>query len=676
MQARTEFLWAPCVLALWACTASGGLPNRQDIGNPPVPGAVVVDNDPDYTIVAGGRGVRGQSNQFFYAWDTWTGDFTAVVMVESISSADPDPGHSVRWDAEAGINVRVDANADAVNLMLSHQYGGRTYLFERRTTPGPTYGLGFVGVVEGPWLRLDRAGGVMIAYYGSDNGGVPNWSRNVLVLPDTAYPSTVTLGLATSPVALSANDANKVQAVYRDYSVTSYAGSPFQAFVPPADAPRGGMGQVGIREVIDNGTIADQDECLDSLSSGGGTIVDYTATVLNIHDQGGVGNFPDDSDYGVVTAGRATKGNVRHISVLVQGTIRIPEGEGGEYTFGVNSSDGFELCFPGRQFVSARSGATPQYTNGDRSLVWLGNRNVASDTLGVINLPAGDHPFWLTHHGDVSGLSAELFAAKGAKSSFSDEFILVGGVVPARPPVASPPEVDSPAGAGWDVVCIYEPTCATYQEALDNVQAYWGAGLGDPNRCATGVADSINYEDPDDAGGGGKGFAQNAFCGEVPGTRDDHFCMGARGTMHVTQEGDYAFLIYGDDGTRFRITNLPDPNEDLWTIGLGGGTGGGVISKCADGTGFLFDGWARDATGTIHLVPGDYDLEVIWQEGIGEAFVGLWCSVDGSDLFLLGDTTPVPGGPELRGLELVPEPSALALVALGGLAVTRWRRGR
>jgi hypothetical protein len=46
-----------------------------------------------------------------------------------------------------------------------------------------------------------------------------------------------------------------------------------------------------VREVIDNGAIANQEACIASLNSGKGTIVEYTSPVLDIHDNGPRGHF-------------------------------------------------------------------------------------------------------------------------------------------------------------------------------------------------------------------------------------------------------------------------------------------------------------------------------------------------------------------------------------------------
>jgi hypothetical protein len=62
-------------------------------------------------------------------------------------------------------------------------------------------------------------------------------------------------------------------------------------FVTPPNAPTGGMGFFGVREVINNGNVGDQNQAYASLRNGTGTIIDYQAEVINIEDSGGGGNF-------------------------------------------------------------------------------------------------------------------------------------------------------------------------------------------------------------------------------------------------------------------------------------------------------------------------------------------------------------------------------------------------
>jgi hypothetical protein len=197
----------------------------------------------------------------------------------------------------------------------------------------------------------------------------------------------------------------------------------------PADSPPSGYGYMGIREVIDNGEIPDQGACYASLASGAGTIVEYGAPVLNIHDSDDNGHYGDDEVFGVVTTGHRDLGTVDDICLIATGVVRIPPSDCtlgcSEWTFGFNSDDGCTLQFPGYDFVSVTNGEIANFESG-AALRFSGARP-AADTLGVINLPPGDYPFWLTYHEGWGGAAVELFAAKGAYLEFDpDVFHLVG----------------------------------------------------------------------------------------------------------------------------------------------------------------------------------------------------------------------------------------------------------
>ena len=188
--------------------------------------------------------------------------------------------------------------------------------------------------------------------------------------------------------------------------------------------PSGSLDHLGIREVINSSTILDQVTCYSVLGSGTGTIVDYTMSMLNIHDSGDNGHFGSDDTFAVVgCVGGVPHGSVDDLCLIAQGVIRIPTG--GAYTFCVTSDDGFTLQFPGHDFTSFSGGGEISPLTGGSAVRFSGDRSVA-DTLGVINLPAGDHLFVLTYHEHWGGATVELSAAQGARTGFDSSFRLVG----------------------------------------------------------------------------------------------------------------------------------------------------------------------------------------------------------------------------------------------------------
>ncbi|UCG58442.1 MAG: M4 family metallopeptidase [Phycisphaerales bacterium] len=392
------------------------------------------------------------------------------------------------------------------------------------------------------------------------------------------------------------------------------SGPPVLADPVLPDSPVGGDGYVGIREVIDNGPIDNQGACYASLSSGEGTIFDYTARTLNIWDSDGEGRFghedPVTAAFGVVGAGYREHGSVDDMSLIVRGTILIPAGQGGEWTFGVNSDDGFTLQFARHSFMLAVNGEVVNFAGG-AALRFHGTR-AAEDTLGVIDLPAGTHPFWLTYHEAGGGAGVELFAARGAHGEFDpDVFHLVGHRGVGR--VAIPGFVDevdmtvSRPGA-WSGGPI--DSLADAMEAL-------AEGWADASNTSVMVP-FVNHSDPED------GAADPDHSGSVPGDLpfpngtpgdDEDFAVMVNGLLEVPADGWYNLGFNSDDGAALRIPGQP------WETIVTDATGNAVI----EGDQLINDsltGWNL-TLGRIHLAAGHYEFEALMFERGGGSFFEL-----------------------------------------------------
>jgi len=122
--------------------------------------------------------------------------------------------------------------------------------------------------------------------------------------------------------------------------------------------------------------------------------------------------------------------------------------------------------------------------------------------------------------------------------------------------------------------------------------------------------------------------------------------------MTIYDEGDYTFLILADDSSQFRILDLAGGDPCAWAINDYEISGGYELLRLPDGTGFRMNGCCVDVRGTIHLTPGVYNVQIMFNERAGHSYFGLWSSKDGSNIFLLGDTTPVPAVPQINAFEL------------------------
>ena len=154
-----------------------------------------------------------------------------------------------------------------------------------------------------------------------------------------------------------------------------------------------------------------------NLLAGGGT--SYTAPFLNFAD-------PEDAGGGRFIGNLPFPGNTTadddNFALKFTGTIKIPTA--GNWTFDVNSDDGFRLRIVGGTFKSVAGTGTT--ISGD-TMQFAGGRG-AADSLGVIALAAGEYAIELVYFEGAGGSSLEFSAAQGSYSSVPtpSPFRLVG----------------------------------------------------------------------------------------------------------------------------------------------------------------------------------------------------------------------------------------------------------
>jgi hypothetical protein len=285
-------------------------------------------------------------------------------------------------------------------------------------------------------------------------------------------------------------------------------------------------------------------------------------------------------------------------------------------------------------------------------------------TLGVVHLEPGVYPIDLMFYENGGGASVELFAAAGAHTSVNSSFSLVGdpGFAGVTPPTLEAPFASGGAGTsipGWDVARRNGPN--SLAAAITAMEAI----IADPDNNppdAYDIYQVVNFADDVD-GGGNLGFPepQVPFPGNVPGAGEDNFAIGALTTMTIHEEGDYRFTVLGDDGSRFRIH------------GTSGWTAGGIAQVDASGQGIIIPGCCADGWGMVHLTPGIYPVDLVWNEIGGGAYVSVRYDLNGVPIGLLGSTQT---GFRAAGLQLVPEPSTYVLAVLGALGLAAGVRRR
>jgi len=159
---------------------------------------------------------------------------------------------------------------------------------------------------------------------------------------------------------------------------------------------------------------------------------------------------------------------------------------------------------------------------------------------------------------------------------------------------------------GWELTTIRDGA-ESMAAALAQIYAQW-SGTPQTN-VFTSQAGTLNFHDPQ-ATGGGHGRTQASFPGDGGGN-DDQFAVGTRGLLNVRLAGEYTFCLLADDAARMRIKG-----SRWWTV-----RSAGAAQTLVDG---FQAGGGEDVFGTVALAAGAHDLEVIYHEGFGSAYMGLW----------------------------------------------------
>lgn len=174
-----------------------------------------------FDVSANGWDIWNTVDGFHYVFKEVTGNFDAVVRVQSMTRPD-------QW-AKAGLMIRPTTNANSrfIGIYTTPTNGVNMIAVQWRDTDGSSCGSihgGSGGPLVNPaypnqWLRLQRIDSVVYCYW-STNG--VDW--NMYTNRDTAlfggpYPDTVLIGMAATSHNQSAL-TNSVFAEFRDFSVT------------------------------------------------------------------------------------------------------------------------------------------------------------------------------------------------------------------------------------------------------------------------------------------------------------------------------------------------------------------------------------------------------------------------------------------------------------------------
>jgi len=173
-----------------------------------------------------------------------------------------------------------------------------------------------------------------------------------------------------------------------------------------------------VRSTDGVGNLNDVDNLLDNGLPGILSETTGSYQVVNFFDTGGNGRFGQDSPL--------PNGGGNNYAVNATATILVEPGNGGLWTFGVNSDDGFRLTIEDALGVVAFSSFAGQAGTAivDGSLVFPNSRGV-DDSLGTISLPDGTYDLTLRYWEGGGGAAVELYYAPGVHDTFNGAFDLL-----------------------------------------------------------------------------------------------------------------------------------------------------------------------------------------------------------------------------------------------------------
>lgn len=256
MRHPRRMVWIALALAVVMLAAA---PEAQavfidvDIGSPGLAGSVSpagAQPPGPVAVTGGGADIWGNSDQFNYWTDSWTGNFLAIARFTGMS------GGSDGW-RKMGIMARDGLAANAAYTYYSPTASNATGLQWRDSTGG---GAAWTSASTGSpsaggapfWISLKRQGQVFTAQWAPDSGGVPGtWSTPGAqdVHTNPGLPNTVQLGLAVT----AHNNGELTTGSFDNFSIQALAnpvgrlllydyahiGGAAYAYVPPSGPVQG-----------------------------------------------------------------------------------------------------------------------------------------------------------------------------------------------------------------------------------------------------------------------------------------------------------------------------------------------------------------------------------------------------------------------------------------------------
>lgn len=397
-------------------------------------------------------------------------------------------------------------------------------------------------------------------------------------------------------------------------------------------------------------------------------ITEASHTPLEInYGSGSVGNFPLDNPY---PNGSSNPGD--DFTVRVASRVYIPEGE---WTIAFAGDDGGYLHLDGVQFVNQLNTNDDWKTN-DGTLLWQSAAG-HGPTLGHFVVPPG-------------GITTTLEAMTFERTSDQHfEISIAPGHWPGLDPVAFGLLVDGQFGwratptqpqNGFNIRMIqldpsnpsgFDPEINTTSEAVNIVSSVTGVGEYNIGGQSYRITSFIEGQTPYVDFGGGGSFNEPTLLypnGQSDGGED--FLMAAQGFIRMPP-GTWTIGFASDDGGVLRLINTHgDPIQFTQEIGTNG-------DGSLDDTLLYNDPRGHAATLGVFTLTSEAYLELqslFFERAGGDSFEiflarGAFDTFNSTDFFVLrnGVFEGLLVAPDL--LAVVPEPSSILLLGLGGLGL-------
>jgi regulation of enolase protein 1 (concanavalin A-like superfamily) len=136
----------------------GQFADGRDIGHVAAAGGDAFDSATGtYTVRGSGSDIWGTADEFHYVWTQWDGNFEITARVDSVQNVNA-------W-TKAGIMIRQNLNAGSAHASL-FATPGKGVAFQRRPVEnGVSVHTAGPNTTSPVWLKLQRSGDVITAYY-------------------------------------------------------------------------------------------------------------------------------------------------------------------------------------------------------------------------------------------------------------------------------------------------------------------------------------------------------------------------------------------------------------------------------------------------------------------------------------------------------------------------------